>query len=211
MTGESSEARARVRVLFVGWPPYGEPTAPRTVEVVGEANEPFVDALERTVGPPPQYHYFEPTTGTDADSAGTWLGRIEEHVTLADVSRFVDGGVLRIDVLGRGGGGLPLLWDAINTGYTLPSLVGTGVGMHKLITAARTRNQRLAAKEWLDAGTDTEPSLALRVFASEEREWERKEFDRRFRLGPEAGPKLLRLLGYRKVQTKPELWSDTRR
>lgn len=199
-----------MRVLYIGWPGYGDSIPARTEDVVGQRDEKFLDALIRTFGPPPPFHHFEPTTGTGEQDAGTWLGRIDDHVTVGDVERFLDGAVFRIDVLGRGGGGLPLLWDAIGTLSTLAWVAGVGAGANATIRAARYLNQRTAAKEWLDAGTDSEPSMALRIYASEERDWNRSEFDRRFQLGPEAGPKLLRELGYRKVASRIETWSDTR-
>lgn len=187
---------------------YGGAVDSRRVDVVGTPAELFEDALVRTLGQPDlgaKYHVVVPRHD---GRASLWLGAIDGHVSLGDMVRFADGDVVHIDLGGRGGGALPLLWDVIGGVSTLAWLVQLGLGANEQIKAARSRNSRTAAREWVDAGIETEPSMALKVFVYEERDWDRPAFDRRFALDRASGSALLRMLGYRKRSNDPEVWSE---
>ncbi|PVW04766.1 hypothetical protein DEA06_08305 [Microbacterium sp. Gd 4-13] len=129
-------------------------------------------------------------------------------MTLLGASAAAGGEVLYIDVLGRGGGPTPLMWDIVEAGLKASSVFRGGTAVVSALDAARERNKRAAAKDWLDVGVQSEPSMQLRQFVYEEREWTRKAFDRTFDLGKMAGPELLRRLHYRKTSTAPETWTD---
>lgn len=187
---------------------YGVDGDVQRVEVSGSPEEHLESALHRTLGTPPGGAKFHVVVPHFDGMSGYWLGAIDEHVTLGDMVAFADGDVINIDLAGRGGGALPLLWDVIGGISTLAWLIELGRGAEKQILAARARHKRIAAKEWLDAGIDTEPSMALKQFVFEEREWRRKDFDAVFGLDGMSGPYLLRSLGYEKTSTDPETWAE---
>ncbi|MFB3979872.1 hypothetical protein [Microbacterium proteolyticum] len=207
MGSAQEEATVCLKVDFDG-SGYGTVVNSRRVDIVGRPAELFEDALVRTLERPDHGAKFHVIVPAADGRSSRWLGAIDEHVTLGDMVRFADGDVVHVDLGGRGGGALPLLWDVVGGVSTLAWLVQLGLGANGRIEAARYRNSRTAAREWVDAGVDAEPSMALRVFVYEERDWDRRAFDRRFALERASGSALLRMLGYRKVSNDPEVWSE---
>jgi hypothetical protein len=207
LTAPTAGSHVEVDVWYAG-DPYGESDPPpRTVTITGRAEERFIDALARVVGPPHEHHRYS-LVHPQARETRAWLGEITPQVTMADAVEVAGGELLYIDVLGRGGGPTPYMWDIAEAGLKASSVYRGGAAVVAALDAARQRNKRAAAKEWLDSGIESEPTMELRQFVYEEREWTRKAFDRTFDLGKLAGPELLRRLRYRKISTQPEIWTD---
>ena len=207
MTGPS--AILEVSVWFDGYVGVGPVIEPVVLAVAGPAHEPFEISLARAAGSPPEYHSFSLVRLREGEATREWLGQITSQVTMEDASRFADGDLLHVDMLGRGGGPIPLMWDLVQAGLRVTSLGKGMTAFAGAIDAARQRPKRTAAKNWLDAGTDTEPSMQLQQFVYEESSWRRKDFDRTFDLDKRSGPELLRHLGYRKTHHLPEIWTET--
>jgi len=209
MGSESGSQSVSVRVWYDG-DVLGRGEEPQVEWVEGRAEEPFVEALVRTFGVPPLGNRFSlvHVGGHPAVSAREWLGEIDEHVTLGDAVALAAGHTLEVDSYGRGGGPLPLMWDIVSSGLTLVGLVQGGQWAWERVHAARFRNHRAAAQEWVDAGIESEPSRALKLYVYAESRWNRNEFDRAFALDRMAGSALLRTLNFEKVQTSPEVWAE---
>jgi len=188
----------------------GRGDQPRVELVEGPKEELFVDALVRTFGVPALGNRFSLVHVRDHSvlSAREWLGEIDEHVTLGDAAALAAGHTLEVDSYGRGGGPLPLMWDIVSTGLTIVGLVQGGQWAWERVHAARFRNHRAAAQEWVDAGIESEPSRALKLYVYAESQWNRDEFDRAFALDRMAGSALLRALNFQKVGTSPEVWAE---
>jgi hypothetical protein len=205
MTGSE---RVSVEVRFWGWPPYGMDPGPDVARLAGDADRSFRDAIAAEFGPFAVGVRPNFVTLRGNGLAPVWHGEVDEHVSLRDAAAVAGGGVIDIDVAGRGGGPLLLMWDIVEAGLTVAGLVSAGASMRDRILAARDRNRRKAAEEWLDAGRDTEPSWALRQYVFEERDWERPGFEKRFGLNREQGSALLKACGYRREREKPETWVE---
>ncbi|MFB8893028.1 hypothetical protein [Microbacterium plantarum] len=173
-------------------------------EVLGEPEEPFLDALIRVLGPAPwrgQYHFvFESEPGVSSYTAV-----IDGSVTVAQVDQFADGDVICIDSYGRGGGVIESLFGLVSAGLTIGSVVSGSTASYRKLGQLVRRADRRAAREWLYAGLDSEPSMQLKQAVRREAEWTPAAFERTFGLGMIAGPALLRQLGYQHVTDK---WSD---
>ena len=196
-----------LRVWFdpnVGMTPFVEPPV---IELTGRPDDTFEAALTRTFGAPPTHHRFNLVRRHGQDTL-EWLGEITSHVTLRDAAAFADGEVLQVDLLGRGGGAIPLMWDLVNGGLTLIGVAQSAAWVTKRIDAGRLRSKRLAAREWVDAGVENEPSMLLTQFVFENPEWRRRAFDKTFALDRAEGSALLTRLGYTKAPGIIERWVE---
>ena len=137
-----------------------------------------------------------------------WAFVVDGRVTIGQTSEFTGGLALPVDRSGRGGGLLPGLWDAIMNGVELYAVLEAYRHGGDKVREFRYRSTRRAAGEWVDEGTDSDPSLALRQFVKTRAEWLRADFDTVFGLSRESGSTLLRMLGYRKVQSRPDVWLE---
>lgn len=196
-----------VLVWYDGDPGWLPSVTPKEATVTGRSDEAFVHALARTFGPPPEGNRYNLVVRDGAETVD-WLGEITEQVSLGDAAMVANGQTLQVDVLGRGGGAIPLMLDIVNAVLTVDGLLAGGAKVKRAIEAGRWKSQRQAARDWVDEGTDTEPSMELRRFVFEQPSWERGEFDRAFDLDRASGSALLRALGFRKTGTKPETWVE---
>ncbi|UWF77872.1 MULTISPECIES: HepT-like ribonuclease domain-containing protein [Microbacterium] len=164
-----------VRVWFDGDTGTEDGVEPREALIAGEPTEALIHALTRTFGPLSQSPSVVVREGR---ATRYWVGVITDDVTLADAARLADGEVLQVDVHGRGGDFIPLVWDVVQAGLTIATLVQGGRAVTRALDRARTKRQRLAAQAWVDGGADDQPPMELRQAVCSEREWTRAEFDR---------------------------------
>lgn len=209
MSDAEERGRVTVRVWYDGDPGWLHGGLPQETLIEGDGSEPFVDALARAFGPHPPGNRYSLVV-RDGLKTIAWLGEITPHVSLRDAASVADGETLQVDVLGRGGGAIPLMWDIVNAGLSVASVVQGAVYVERAMKRGRVRTQRALARGWLDQGTDTEPEMALRQSVYSEVTWLRDDFDRTFGLDREAGSKLLRALRYMKTRTHPETWTEER-
>ena len=195
-----------VRVWYDGNPGWMPEVQPRIAAVTAPGDCRFVDAMAATFGPAPEGNRYSLVV-RDGDATVAWLGEFTEHVTVAEVARVAEGQMIQIDVMGRGGGIIPLVWEMVEAGLTIASVVEGGRAVSRKLTQARYRNERQAAQDWVDAGTESDPSMPLRQAVHSASRWVRSDFDRKFELEREPGSKLLRVLGFEKVSTDPETWA----
>lgn len=190
------------------WPPWTNES--QRIVVVGPPSELLDDALRRALpleNDSPSYKISAPDY--PHPGATYWLGLIDDHVTLGDLVAFADGAVLAVDHDGVGGQFFPMLWDVIGGISTLAWLLEATLGsIDAAVDKVRDRHTRVAAKEWLDAGTDSDIPMALRQYVNREARWRRDEFDRTFGLDLVSGPTLLRRMNYEKTSSKPEVWTE---
>ena len=174
----------------------------------GHELEPFVQALQRTFGARPEHNQYSLVGRDDEQATVTWFAMITDEVLLGDAARVADGATLHVDVQGRGGGPIPLMLEIVNAGLTIAGLWQAGATVHAAVDKGRFKARRQVAQQWVDAGTDTPPSLALCQYVREHAVWERSSFDRAFALDRERGSRLLRTLGYRRTADSVEKWAE---
>ncbi|MEH3088536.1 MAG: hypothetical protein PGN24_02700 [Microbacterium arborescens] len=177
-------------------------------EVEGDPNEPFLIALTRALGPAPsrgRYHFVvESEPGRTAHAA-----LIDGRVTVAQVDAFADGDVICVDSYGRGGTPVDAFMALAGDALTLAGIVGTAITAYRKAGQVVGRDDRRAAREWLTAGLESEPSMKLIQAVKRESEWTPAAFERTFGLGTLAGATLLRKLGYvHETREWRELWVD---
>lgn len=177
-------------------------------EVDGDFDEPFLNALVRSLGRAPWrggYHLVvESKPGETA-----YAVLIDATVTVAQVDTFADGDVICVDSYGRGGGYIEVLVSLTGDALTLAGVVGAAATAYRKAGQLVRRADRRAAREWLYAGLESEPSMDLVQAVKREAEWAPAAFDRTFGLGAVAGPALLRKLGYvHETREWRDLWVD---
>ncbi|CAH0327433.1 hypothetical protein [Microbacterium sp. Bi128] len=176
----------------------------RLVDVVGDWDEPFVLALTRAVG---RTRGVWQVYRTGPQNEGSVWRLVDAEVTVRAVATATDGRVLPIDTFGRGPGRPDDLLHA-SVSDLLPFLrYVTPVRLR--LEAIKYARQRTLARDWMDAGGGI-PTMELLQAVSVEREWLRGTFDVVFGLDPEPGGRLLREVGYRKVNNSPDTWVDQR-
>lgn len=208
MTREASTAGSlTVRVWYDGNPGYLDGVEPVERDVVGAPDEAFHDALERTFGLYPDGHSYALVV-RDGTHTVEFLGTVTLDVSMEQAFRVANGETLQIDVGGRGGGPAVFMLDLVNVGLTVAGLRSAGAVAREKLRAERLKGQRAEARNWVDAGTDSEPSPELRRYVFERDYWDRDDFDVFFNLDRASGSTLLRVLGYTKTSTDPEIWRE---
>lgn len=185
--------------------PRDAPNVPlRLVEVEGDWEEPFFRAVERAVGPTAgTWQVYLSAVG---ELEARWL-RVDESVTVRQVASATDGRVLPVDTGGRGGGE-PGRLESAGVGELVP-LLKYIKPIRLVLEASKYSRTRSLARDWMDLGGGP-PSMELLQAVSEQREWLRGTFDVTFGLDAEPGGRLLREVGYRKVNSQPDTWVDQR-
>lgn len=177
---------------------------PRLYALEGEADELFVDALARTVSRPGGTYQ---AVIRDTDGRIVYWSVIDGHITLQQMEEFADGMTLHVDRAGRGGQEIWNLWEVLADGLTLYAVYEICSSAGQRIVDRRYRTHRRAAGDWVDNGMQ-DPPLELRRLVKAKAEWERAVFNEAFGMDRDAGSRLLRGLGYRKVSNQPEVWLE---
>ncbi|MCB8046028.1 hypothetical protein JM654_23490 [Microbacterium oxydans] len=128
---------------------------------------------------------------------------LDDRVSIRQMERFAEGSHLLIDNAGRGGGLLTSMWEFVQAGLTLAGIVGLLQQGNAVYASALYRRKRRAAREWL-VGGDGSPSLELTQMVNEHDNYNLRDFEGMFDLGPADAARLLRESGlFKKRAPRP--------
>ncbi|MBE7955372.1 hypothetical protein ABTZ44_16395 [Microbacterium oxydans] len=199
---------ARVDVRFRdSWNEAGH-ADPEDFVVRGEDGDAFLAALLRLLKqmPDPDQRFFSVVV-YDANGDLALFAGLDDRVSIRQMERFAEGSHLLIDNAGRGGGLLTSMWEFVQAGLTLAGIVGLLQQGNAVYASALYRRKRRAAREWL-VGGDGSPSLELTQMVNEHDNYNLRDFEGMFDLGPADAARLLREVGFVQEAGTPSDWPD---